>query len=89
MSYVVSLTPEAEEDLRRLKDPVLQSHVLDELEHLAKSPVALSRRAGFPHLMYQKYQFWSPDHTIHFTALFQYGQDARTLFILGIGVVRY
>ena len=89
MSYEVSLTDEAEDDLRRLQDPLLQAHVLDRLEHLARAPVALSQRASFPHLPFQKYQFWSPDHTIHFTALFQYSQDGRSLIILGIGVVQY
>jgi len=83
------LTDEAQEDLRRLQDPLLQSHVLDQLEHLARAPVALSRRATFPHLPFQKYQFWSPDHTIHFTALFQYSQDERSLIILNIGAVRF
>ena len=89
MSYDVSLTEEAEDDLKRLEDPVLQSHVLDQLDYLSRAPAALSRPASFPHLPYQKYQFWSPDHTIHFTTLFQYSQDERTLIIVGIGVVRY
>ena len=89
MSYEVSLTDEAEDDLGRIEDPLLRSHVLDQLDHLSRAPATLSRPAGFPHLPYQKYQFWSPDHTIHFTVLFQYSQDERLLIVVGIGVVRY
>jgi hypothetical protein len=38
MNYKVRLTAEAEEDLRHLQDPVLQNHVLDQLDHLAPPP---------------------------------------------------
>ena len=69
MSYGVSFTREAELDLDRLKDPLLKSHVLDQLDLLARAPAKLSRPASFPHLPFQKYQFWSPDHAIHFTAV--------------------
>ena len=89
MGYSVSLSQEAEADFDRLKDPVLQSFVLDQLDHLARAPAALSRRGGFPHLPYQTYAFWGPDHTIHFTVLFQYSQDERSLIVVSIGVVRY
>jgi hypothetical protein len=67
----------------------LRSHVLNQLEHLARAPTALSRPGGFPHLLKQKYQFWSPDHTIHFTVLFEYAQDEQALVILNLGIVRY
>ena len=89
MSYGVSFAREAELDLDRLKDPLLKSHVLDQLDLLARAPAKLSRPASFPHLPFQKYQFWSPDHAIHFTALFQYSQDEQTLIILAIGAIRY
>jgi hypothetical protein len=89
MSCDVRLPQEAEEDLRRLGDPVLHSHVLDQLEHLSRAPTTLSRRASFPHRPFQQYQFWSPDHTIHFTVLFQYSQDEQAIVILSVGVVRY
>jgi hypothetical protein len=89
MSYAVSLTSEAERDLARLP-PMLASHVLDQLEVLAKDPVRLSRPPSFPHPLYQKYQFfWPPDAPpeAHITILFRYSQDETTLEVVGIGVV--
>ena len=88
MIYDVVFGPSAGEDFDNIGDPVLQSHVLDELDKLAADPVRLSRRAGFPHLLGQKYQFWSPDRTVYFTVLFIY-QGPNTIHLLNIGVVRY
>ena len=89
MSYNVSFTDEAENDLDRLKDPALESFVIDQIVHLSRAPAALSRRGGLPHLPFQKYEFWDPGHTIYFTVLFQYSRDEQTLIIVGIGIVRY
>ena len=89
MSYKVVFGPWAEEDFEQIGDPVLQSHVLDELDRLAANPVGLSRRGGFPHLFGQKYQFWSPDRRTHFTVLFLFGQGEDVIHVLNIGVVRY
>ena len=88
MSYNVVFGPRAEEDFRNIGDPVLQSHVLDELDKLAADPVGLSARGSFPHLFGQKYQFWSADRAVHFTVLFMF-KDDNTIYILDIGVVRY
>ena len=89
MSYALRFSDEAEDDFHRLRDPVLQSFVLDQLDQLCLAPAALSRRAGFPHLPYQKFEFWSPDQTTYFTVLFQYSQDETTIIVVAIGVVRY
>lgn len=89
MSYAVVFGPRAEDDFHNIGDPVLQSFVLDELDKLAADPVGLSRRAGFPHPLGQKYQFWSPDRTTHITLLFQYGQRENEIHLLDIGIVRY
>ena len=91
MSYAVALTPVAERDLEALP-PMLASHVLDQLDRLAADPVRLSRRASFPHPLYQKYQFdWPTDAPpeAEVTILFRYSQDDTTLEIVGIGVVHY
>ena len=90
MSYDVRLTPDAERDYARLQ-PLLASHVHDQLERLAADPVGLSQRPSFPHPLYQKYQFfWPPDsEDVHVTILFQYSQDETAIEIVGIGFVRY
>jgi hypothetical protein len=89
MSYVVKLTAEAEEDLRAARRPAPAEPRHGPVGDLARAPAVLSRPASFPHLPYQKYQFWSPDDTTHFTVLFEYGQDEQTLHVVAIGVVRY
>ena len=89
MSYRVVFGTRAEEDFEHIADPILQSHVLDQLDRLAADPLALSRRGGFPHLFGQKYQFWSPDHRTHFTVLFVFGEGEDVIHVLDIGVVRY
>jgi hypothetical protein len=89
MSYATSLTPDAEDDLGRLSG-MLASHVLDQLDRLAKDPVGLSRPPSFPHPLYQKYQFsWPPNAPpeAYVTIRFQYSQDETTLHILYIGVI--
>jgi hypothetical protein len=91
MSYAVELTQTAERDLAGLQ-PLLASHVLEQLDRLAAAPVRLSRRGAFPHPLHQKYQFpWPPDapREADVTILFRYSQDETTLEIVGIGVVYY
>lgn len=75
MPYAVSWLPAAELDLDRIAqvDPVSASRVLDEVEQLASNPVSLGRKASFPHLPFQKYQFWAGD--LFITVLFRYGSD--------------
>lgn len=91
MSYDVELTPEAEDDIRKIADldPLLASHVIDHLDQLSKDPVGLSRRRGFPHLPGQQYPFYSPDGTHRFIVLFNYGLGESKLVILAVGHVHY
>ena len=89
MSYNVVFAPEAESDYEKIGDPILQSHVLDELDKLAADPRRLGRPGAFPHYLHWKYQFWctSSERRIHVTVLFDYtGPDTITL--LAIGIIR-
>ena len=89
MSYNVVFAPEAESDYETIGDPVLQSHVLDELDKLSADPQGLGRPGSFPHYLHWKYQFWctTAEHRIHVTVLFDYtGTD--TITIIAIGVIR-
>jgi hypothetical protein len=47
MSYNVVFAPEAESDYDKIGDPILQSHVLDELDKLAADPQGLGRSGSF------------------------------------------
>jgi hypothetical protein len=94
MTYGVSYEQEAEDDLDRIANkfgPLLASYVMDQIDECAKDPVNRSRRASFPHLPYPKFQFWGPNEEkrFHFTVLFRYLQDERTLSIVAIGFVDY
>ena len=48
MSYAVVWAPEAEADYDKLP-PLIQSHLLDEIDLLAQDPVGLSIRSHFPY----------------------------------------
>jgi mRNA-degrading endonuclease RelE of RelBE toxin-antitoxin system len=91
MSYNVELTPEAEDDIRRIsdEDPALGGFVIGEIYTLAGDPVRLSRRAGFPHRPGQKYEFRSGDALHGFVVLFRYSQDETAIVVLAVGHVRY
>lgn len=92
MSYRIILSPKAEDQLAALESP-LQNAVEAQLRRLAENPTGLSRRSVTPP--------WPPDcqlyefgHELdrrrhHFAVLFRYGVDEETLFVLGIGHVRY
>lgn len=93
MPYSVVFTPEAEADLARIAgdDPLLASLILDHADRLAQAPTELSHRGGMPFLPGQRYPFWAQgdDGRQWVNLFFQYGQDEQTLWITGIGVVRY
>jgi hypothetical protein len=93
MPYAVVFTPEAESDLSRLadKDPLLASYVLDQAERLAQNPTELSHRGGVPFPPMQRYSFWGEGDyaSTGLHLFFQYGQDEQTIWITGVGVVRY
>ena len=58
---------------------------------LAESPTALSSRSLFPYPQHcQIFQFacMHQRQLFDLCALFQYGQDELTIFILGLGVVK-
>ena len=88
MTYGVRWLPSAEADLTRVAsiDAAAASEVLDRIDELAADPVGLSRRAGFPHPPFQKFQFWTGD--LFVTVLFQYAQDESSIEIVAIGFVR-
>jgi hypothetical protein len=87
MAYGVRYTAEAEADLARISsiDPVAASTILDEIDRLAADPVSLSRKPGFPHRPFQKYQFNAGGLIV--TILFQYSADEQDIEIQAIGVV--
>jgi hypothetical protein len=47
MSYAVVWGPESEDDYAKLP-PLIQSHLLDEIDRLASDPVGLSVKSHFP-----------------------------------------
>jgi hypothetical protein len=86
MNYRIDLTAEAQRDLARLPQDVRRFCLL-RLEALAESPTALSRPTRLP--FRQKCQLYPFEYdaglqrwVLH--ALFQYGQDEQTLYILDI-----
>jgi hypothetical protein len=90
MPFDIEWTPEADEDFSRIDDPILASFVLDQIDLLATDPVGLSVRPGFPHRPLPKYTFWGPsDSNTHFTVLFRYAPDEKSIIIMNIGIVRY
>lgn len=92
MSYAVSFSPEADEDFDRLaaKDPLLASHVLDEID-LAEDPQGLSRPPSLPHLLYPHYECWgrNGDRRHRINILFWYAARPSAIEIVGIGDVEY
>ena len=93
MPYAVIFTPEAEDNLQNIAhaDPLLASRILDEAERLAQDPTSLSSPGGVPFLPQQRYSFWfdPQEKKTHIHLFFQYGQDEQSIWITGIGVVRY
>ena len=87
MAYGVRYTAEAEADLARISsvDPVAASTILDQIDRLAADPASLSRKPGFPHRPFQKYQFSAGGFFV--TVLFQYSADETDIEIRAIGVV--
>jgi Txe/YoeB family toxin of Txe-Axe toxin-antitoxin module len=93
MSYAVSFSPEADEDFDRMaaKDPLLASHVLDEIDRLAEDPRGLSLPPSLPHLLYPRYECWgrNDDRSHRIIILFRYTARPNEIEIVGIGHVEY
>lgn len=51
--------------------------------------MALSRRAGFPHLLHREYEFLTADERHRVTLLFDYAADEQSLILIAIGHVEY
>ena len=88
MSYAVALTPRFATALEALPTATAEQ-VLDEIDRLARQPVALSRRADMAAGQYQVYDFVGIiDGSPHrFQIRFQYGQDEETLHLATLVVV--
>jgi hypothetical protein len=86
MGFGVDWEAEAEEDLAHLP-PVLASFVLDEVDHLAGNPVALSKPSHFPYRPAQAYPFSCEfeGRTYYLTVLFHYRQDEQAIVLDAIG----
>ena len=87
MSYVIKLTPVAQEDMKRLP-PEAAIFVEAQLRLLAEYPTALSRNSHFPYPPdMQLYEFdrdLDSENREFFHVLFKYGGDEGTIFIIGI-----
>ena len=87
MSYAVVWGPEAEEDYFKLP-PLVQSHLLDELDRLAEDPVRLSTRSHFPYRIDR--QLFRPasrregDCTYHIVVLFKYLPNEQAIYLTDI-----
>jgi len=88
MNYEVILSPQAEQDFSALPLP-LQNYLEHQLQRLAASPTTDTRPAAFPYPTGS--QLFQPDEVVldeqchEFTILFRYGQDEKSLQIVGIG----
>lgn len=84
MPYGVVFTAEAESDLDRLP-PLVASHALDQIDHLATDPVQLSRPSGLPYrpggqgFYCEPYDFEGKRYFVY--VQFVYGQDEQSIFI--------
>jgi hypothetical protein len=88
MPYRAILDIEARHDLARLPKAVY-NHVIHELSRLAADPVGLSVRSHFPFrekCQLFPFDFDDPPDCWEFNALFQYGQDEQTIYILAVGI---
>ena len=86
MSYLISLSTEAEHRLSGFPETV-RSFCISQLHSLAENPTLLSQPSRFPYKL--KCQLFRMGCTVlgqrwEFFALFQYGQDEKTIFIADI-----
>jgi hypothetical protein len=86
MSYRAILSPNAQDDLRRMPPPV-SIYTLSQLANLERNPTALSEPSHFP--FREKCQIFSFDYDFQgkryfFNVLFEYGADEQTLFLSDI-----
>jgi hypothetical protein len=84
--YTLVLTPEAEHHLSRFPLPV-QKFIVRELDILGKYPTSLSTRSYFPYR--ERCQLFRIaclylEERWEMFALFQYGQDEQTIYVIGI-----
>ena len=89
MPYQIRLDePAATDDFDALPLRV-QEYCVRQLRILAEDPTALSSRSRFPYIeACQIFQFGCifAQEVFDMCAVFQYGQDEETIFVLGIGV---
>ena len=90
MSYDVAISNQALEDLADLPLPVA-NFVEQAIRRLAEDPTKLGRPCRFPYPLGQIYELEHDfeDYRYYLAILFKYGQDERTLHIVGVGRNRY
>lgn len=88
----MELSPHAASTIKKLPS-ALQDVVIEHLERLGSNPVELSRPAPTPPYVpgFQGYTFDALHEAIEysFTVLFKYRADESTLWVYGVGMVRY
>jgi mRNA-degrading endonuclease RelE of RelBE toxin-antitoxin system len=89
MSYAVVWAPEAEADYARLP-ALIQSHLLDEIDRLAKDPVSLSIRSHFPYRpdrqMFRVSKQHEDGRSYQLYVLFKYATDEKAIRLTEIAV---
>src|SRR5260221_11825370 len=90
MSYRSSLSTNAQDDIRRIKEDRVRQYVMAQLINLENDPALLSHRSHFP--WREQCQVFSFDYDYgarryFINVLFQYGADEQTLSIDDIAVV--
>lgn len=89
MSYVVKLSDEAVEDLRKLPLELLEA-VNKHFDLLERNPVGLSRPSAIPYWPAQTFRFEAvlDGDRYFFDILFKYGADEQTLHVLAVPSMR-
>ena len=84
MSYAVEWGPEAEADYAKLP-PLIQSHLLDEIDRLAQDPVGLSVKSHFPYRpdrqMFRVAKEDEDGRTYYLYVLFKYTPDEQAIYL--------
>jgi hypothetical protein len=92
MPYRISLTIKAQRDFANLPPPV-KSTVFTQLKVLAEDPASLSEPSPFPDpedvCQIFRFDFEFERSFCEVCALFQYGQDEQSLYILGIKILEH